>query len=133
MLVGILMSKYVVCLEFIIVCLVLAVLSAISIPNVNIKKTPDHLFAKRTILDFIRSCSIKKNNLQNELDEISETLESPRFKSFEEFLKNKANGNKYAMYSTPFIPASPVLRLITLKEKISIEEVRQKYKSSHLD
>ena len=111
----------------------LAILSAISLPMfVGIKETPDHLLAKQTIVDFIRSCSIKKNNQENELDKISKISESPRHKSFEEFLDNKARSNKYGMYSSER-PHPLMIHRIAMKEKISVQEVRQKYNSSHLD
>ena len=116
------------------VTLFLAVLSAVAIPSfVGIKETPDHLLAKRAILDFINSCSVKRNNHENELDKISKISESPRHKSFEEFLDNKARSNKYWMYSSERLPHPGKLIFIAGKEKISIQEVRQKYNSSHLD
>ena len=116
------------------VTLFLAILSAISLPMfVEIKETPDHLLAKRTIVDFIRSCSIKRNNQENELDKISKISESPRYKSFEEFLDYKARSNKYELYSRKRLPPPPILMLIASREKISMQEVRQKYKSSHMD
>ena len=115
------------------VTLVLAVLSALAMPRFSgIKKTPDHLLAKRAILDFIYSCSVKRDNHENELDKISKISESPRHKSFEEFLDNKARSNKYGMYSSER-PHPFMIHRIAMKEKISVQEVRQKYNSSHLD
>ena len=112
------------------VTLVLAILSAISIPG--IKETPEHLLAMRTIKDFINSCSIKKNNLENELNKISENLESPRFRSLEEFIDNKARNNKYLRFSKNR-PHPLQIILIKSKEKISLAEARQKYNSYHMD
>ena len=115
------------------VTFILAILSAIAIPNfIGIKETPEHLLAMRTIKNFIISCSIKKNTLENELNKISENLESPRFRSLEEFIDNKARNNKYSFFSSNS-PHKLQIILIMRKEKISLTEARQKYNSYHMD